>query len=89
MDPNATLRVILTCIASGEHKDAREYLDSLEGWLAMGGFAPDLISELAYACAGETCPDCDGEGTVLTIASRCNAPWPQETHCERCGGALP
>lgn len=41
MDPNATLKLIADCLASGDHDGAHEAAENLREWLAKGGFAPD------------------------------------------------
>ncbi len=44
MDPAATMKLIDECIARREHSAAAEHATNLQGWLASGGFAPDVTA---------------------------------------------
>ena len=41
MDPEAALNELIDALEDGDALEAAAYLESLTGWLARGGFAPD------------------------------------------------
>jgi hypothetical protein len=40
MDPNATLREIISAFRAGEWEECREACENLKAWLRKGGFSP-------------------------------------------------
>lgn len=46
MDPNTTLRDILSSLAEGDGTEAAERLRDLADWLDSGGFCPAVDSDI-------------------------------------------